>query len=181
MRNRRLDINFKLGLLLIIFGLTWYFWNPFKKDFDLSKVVAVTLNGEMPLSNHFSKKTILYFGYTTCPTVCPMTLGTVTNALNSYAHDDVKVVFISLSPKDSFEKTYDYGQSYHKDIYGVKIGTKNIELLTRWLNLQYSDLNGETISHSGNLYIFDDKKLSKILPFGVEADTIVKTLESIEL
>lgn len=176
LKNIRLDVNMILSVSLIIFGALWYLWNPFKKDFDLSKVSTITINGKMPLNEYFLKKTILYFGYTTCPTVCPMTLMTITKALEKYKKNDIKVIFISLSPRDTFKMTYDYGQLYHKNILGVNVSSKNIGLLGEWLNLQYRDLNDGNINHSGNLYIFNDTKLTTVLPFGVESETIVNEL-----
>lgn len=180
LRSRRLNVNIILGGLLIIFGTFWYLWNPFKKDFDLSTVSTVTIDGEMPLNEYFSKKTILYFGYTTCPTVCPITLINVTEALKKYKKNDTKVIFISLSPRDTFKMTYDYGQLYHKNILGVNVSSENVGLLGEWLNLQYRDLNDGNINHSGNLYLFNDRKLSTVLPFGVESEIIVNELRRME-
>jgi len=172
--------NYLLGMSLIFFGIVWYIWNPFKKEFNLSKIPVVTINGKMQLKDYFSKKTILYFGYTTCPTVCPMTLANVAEALNKYKKTDIKVIFISLSPKDTFKKTYDYGQTYHKKIFAIEMSQENTELLGKWLNVQYRNTDDGEINHSGNLYLFNNKKIITVLPFGDDPVSIFKELQGMK-
>jgi len=44
------------------------------------------------------KLTLLYFGYTHCPDVCPITLATIAGALNNLPGDAVTVVFVTTDP-----------------------------------------------------------------------------------
>ena len=44
------------------------------------------------------KVTLLYFGYTHCPDVCPITLATIAGALNNLPGDAVTVVFVTTDP-----------------------------------------------------------------------------------
>jgi len=172
--------NFILFLLLIILGISLYIIKPFKKEFDLSKVKIETIDGKMKLDNYFTKKTILYFGYSICPKVCPMTLGYLSEALNRYEKPDIKAIFISLSPHDTLEMVHNNGQNYHKKIFGIDIPQKDVKLLSNWLNVQYRNLDTKEINHSGNLYIFSDKILVKVLPFGTDSETILKEIKGIK-
>lgn len=174
------NINFILFLLLIVVGIGLYAIKPFKKEFDLSKVNIETIDGKMKLSDYFAKKTILYFGYSTCPKVCPMTLGYLSDALSRYEKSDIKVLFISLSPHDTLEMIYNKGQDYHKKIFGIDILQEDVDFLANWLNVQYRNVDTKEINHSGNLYMFNDKVLVNILPFGTDSDTIFKEIEDMK-
>lgn len=69
-----------------------------------------------------TKPTILYFGYTFCPDVCPMD-----NARNAAAADvlaergyDVQTVFYSIDPeRDTPERMADFTDFMHPDMIGV--------------------------------------------------------------
>jgi protein SCO1/2 len=171
--------NIVLGILLVTFGLSWYLLNPFKRELSLSNISAISLGGEMPLSELFSDKTVLYFGYVSCPLICPMTMATISEALKEYDQNNTRVIFISLSSLDDFNTTHTYVQGYHSNIIGVDITAQDIEKLTAWLKVQYQYLENGEINHSGNLYLFKQQELVKVLPFGVETETIVQVLKRI--
>lgn len=65
-------------------------------DFDLTDQ-----HGEpFRLSDQQGKAVVLFFGYTTCPDVCPLTLGklqAVKSQLGDYA-DDARFVFVTVDP-----------------------------------------------------------------------------------
>ncbi len=70
----------------------------------------------------FTKPTILYFGYTFCPDVCPLD-----NARNAQAQDllqeagyDVQTAFITIDPeRDTVEVVADYTDLFHEDMIGL--------------------------------------------------------------
>ena len=68
-------------------------------------------------------------------------------------------------------------QRYHKNIVGIDISQKDVELLGSWLNVQYKGSDDGQINHSGNLYLFNAKQLITILPFGVDSDSILEELQ----
>ena len=44
------------------------------------------------------KLTFLFFGYTNCPDVCPISMATLTAALNDLNRVGAKVVFVTTDP-----------------------------------------------------------------------------------
>jgi protein SCO1/2 len=167
--------------VLVFFGFIWYLINPFQKELSLSKISATTLKGEMPLSECFHEKTIVYFGYVSCPTICPMTMNRLAEALKYDEQNNTKVIFISLSSQDDFSTSHTYAQLYHEKSVALDVSEEDLEKLTAWLNVQYRNLENGEINHSGNLYLFKEKELVKVLPFGVEVERIIKALKRIEL
>ncbi|MDB2515478.1 SCO family protein, partial [Candidatus Pelagibacter bacterium] len=67
--------------------------------------------------------TAIFFGFTNCPDVCPMTLSNldqVIEKLNENENKEFKVFFISIDPeRDSPQIIKDYLSSFNNKIYGI--------------------------------------------------------------
>ena len=67
--------------------------------------------------------TAIFFGFTNCPDICPMTLSyldQVLEKLNNNEYERFKVYFISIDPeKDSPKIIKDYLDSFKNKIYGI--------------------------------------------------------------
>ncbi|MBE0672291.1 MAG: SCO family protein [Anaerolineales bacterium] len=85
------------------------------------------------LSDNRGKITLLFFGYTYCPDICPTTLAElklVMELLKSDA-DEVQVVFISVDPgRDTSEKVQKYVERFNPTFIGLS-GTEE-ELAPIW-------------------------------------------------
>lgn len=75
--------------------------------------------------NHLSfrgRPTLVYFGYTYCPDICPQALGNLSQALHELKEDakQFNVLFISIDPKrDNPFHMAEYLQNYHPQIIGL--------------------------------------------------------------
>jgi protein SCO1/2 len=75
------------------------------------------------LSEYRGKIVLLYFGYLTCPDVCPTTLAELQNV---YKHlnqpvDQVKVVFISVDPeRDTLDNLTKYAHAFSPDFIAAR-------------------------------------------------------------
>ena len=82
------------------------------------------------LSDLSGKVTLVFFGYTSCPDVCPFTL---LKMKKLYARlgdraEDVRVVFASVDPhRDSVEKLSQYVPNFDKRFYGVHLPNDKLE------------------------------------------------------
>lgn len=88
-------------------------------------------NGEtFRLADQKGKIVLLFFGYTSCPDVCPTTMAElklVVDELGSKA-DSVKVVFISVDPeRDTPEKIQGYVEHFNKSFIGLSGATAELE------------------------------------------------------
>ena len=90
----------------------------------------ISSQGSVSLSQYRGKVVLLFFGYTSCPDVCPTTLSTLSRVfarLNEDELDKTKALFISLDPdRDTPELLQKYTGYFHPSIIGV---TTNVEVL----------------------------------------------------
>ena len=90
----------------------------------------ISSQGSVSLSQYRGKVVLLFFGYTSCPDVCPTTLSTLSRVfarLNEDELDKTKALFISLDPdRDTPELLQKYTGYFHPSIIGV---TANVEVL----------------------------------------------------
>lgn len=92
---------------------------PVAPDFSLSRA-----NGEtFRLSEQKDKVTLLFFGYTSCPDVCPTTMADLKRALDNLSSknlEQVQVVFVTVDPKrDTPERVQEYADHFNTDFIGL--------------------------------------------------------------
>ena len=90
---------------------------PERIEFEATDVTGVTWGGDFRLTGddgvphelaEFRGKVVaLYFGYTRCPDVCPLTLATLAESVRLLGEDGrrVQVIFVTVDPKHDKSKT----------------------------------------------------------------------------
>lgn len=107
------------------------------------------------------KVTLLYFGYTHCPDVCPATLSNLANALKALGPraEDVRVLFVSVDPaRDNLAALKDYANAFAPQIDGLRGSDNEIAKLAQRYRVLYSvkqTPQGEEVMHSDSVFIFD--------------------------
>ena len=74
------------------------------------------------ISDQNGKVVLIFFGFTSCPDVCPTTLAELNLALDDMNADpeDVQVIFISVDPdRDSPEKIQEYVERFNSSFTGL--------------------------------------------------------------
>lgn len=107
--------------------------------------------------------TVLFFGYTSCPDVCPTSLGLLKKeyAALGELQDQVQVVFVSVDPsRDTQAKLREYVNYFHEDFHAVRGRKEAIDHLAEQLGAFYrrdktTAEAGYTMSHSGDFYLLD--------------------------
>jgi protein SCO1/2 len=108
--------------------------------------------------------TLVYFGYASCPDVCPTTLATFKQVWQELARrhldDRVRFDFVSVDPeRDTPERLASYVAFFDRDFVAATGSDAELTHLTRALGLIYarrSDANGAvTVDHSGSVVIID--------------------------
>lgn len=121
--------------------------------------------------------TLIYFGFTHCPDICPIDVAKFTDILNTLEAEGEKIVplFITLDPKqDTPEILHGYLQRFSPRWKGLTGSTEAIEEVTRAFHIAY-DKQGETISHAGYAFLMDKKgKNIGIFSHGQPAEEIEK-------
>ena len=75
------------------------------------------------LSEHAGKIQLVYFGYMTCPDVCPATLADILRAYRDVGEpaDEVEVLFVTIDPeRDTLERLEAYTSAFHEDFIGLR-------------------------------------------------------------
>jgi len=141
-------------------------------------------NGQtFALDPQSGKITLLFFGYTTCPDVCPATLSEmkqVRQKLGGQA-DNVQVVFITVDPqRDTPDKLKAYLAGFDPTFIGVSAG--EVELQPVWQAYgvmrqirPVSGASGYLVDHSARLYLVDRSgRLRLTYSFGTPVDDITQ-------
>lgn len=117
------------------------------------------------------KVTLLYFGYTHCPDVCPLTLAhlhVVMQRLGKLA-DGAQILFVSVDPaRDTPEALHAYVTAFDPHVVGLTGSAADIEALTKRYRAAFSrepDKAGGSydVSHSSGIYIFDAHGKARLL------------------
>ena len=94
------------------------YYKNFGGDFSLTGPEGKTVS----LEDFRNKIVLIYFGYTFCPDVCPVTLSNLKLLMLSLEEkaEDVQVIFISIDPeRDTFQKLKDYVPYFHPTFIGL--------------------------------------------------------------
>jgi protein SCO1/2 len=105
---------------------------------------------------------VAYFGYTSCPDVCPTTLATFKQAWKDLGvlKEKVRFDFISVDPqRDQPEELAKYVAFFSPDFIAATGSDEELTKLTRALGIMYArttDANGAVqVDHSGSAVIID--------------------------
>ena len=110
--------------------------------------------------------TAIFFGFTNCPDVCPMTLSNldlVINNLDKKNKEKFKVFFVSIDPeRDTPKIIKDYLGSFENKIYGITGDPKKIFVLSKsWGVLSekiFTEDGNYLINHSSSVMLLENGK-----------------------
>ena len=108
------------------------------------------------------KPTLIFFGFTYCPEVCPATLGALTSWLKALGPDADKlnIAFVSIDPeRDTPQQLALYLSSFDPRIRGLTGTPAQIATIAREYRVIYQKVpiegGGYTIDHSAMIYMMD--------------------------
>ncbi len=152
--------------------------------------VLQSAKGPVPLADYRGKTVVLYFGYASCPDVCPTSLGLLSLALRKLTPAELKniqVMFISVDPeRDTVEKLKSYANAFHPNIIGITGSAKEIAAVARRYGVMYAKVEmpdsalGYSVDHSSRYYVVGkDGAVKKFIEHGTSPEEIVKSLRSV--
>jgi protein SCO1/2 len=123
------------------------------------------------------RPSLLFFGFTHCPDVCPTTLALLSSARQRAAAPDLRIVLVSVDPeRDTPQRLGAYVRAFDASFTGLTGSVEEIEKLARQLGVAAVRVprpGGDyTIDHSAALLWLDrDARLTTIFtpPFAVDA------------
>ncbi|MFG6177700.1 SCO family protein [Halomonas sp. THAF12] len=122
--------------------------------------------------DYLGKATLVYFGYTHCPDVCPTTLARIsaaTKRLDDSLRDDIQVLLVSVDPeRDTPEVLKEYTDIFGPQFVGLTGDTAQIDAVTNRYRISYeygekNDNGSYDVSHSSAIFAFDPQGNAKLL------------------
>ena len=108
---------------------------------------------------------LIYFGYTTCPDICPTNLAFLAAALRELTPDELKrvrVLFVSVDPeRDDLRRLTEYAAYFHPHIQGVTGTPEQVAQVAAQYGAAYRRVEqtgsamGYLVDHSAYTYIVD--------------------------
>ena len=157
---------------------------PAGGDFTLKKGKQ-----EVTFSDYQGKVRFIFFGYTSCPDICPTSLALVSSSLKQLSPAElaqVQVFFISVDPeRDTAEKLKEYTKYFHPSILGVTGTTAEIDRVVKQYGTLYRKVESDSamgylVDHSASVYVIDQKgKVVDMLPHGLPTEEITKAIRKL--
>ncbi|MCP4169017.1 MAG: SCO family protein [Chloroflexi bacterium] len=139
------------------------------------------------LSDYRGKHVILYFGYTFCPDVCPLTLADLGQAMRLIGEDkaeQVQVLFVSVDPeRDTPERLSHYAPAFYPTFLGLTGTEEEIANAATPLGIFYArnEVEGASdylMDHTASVTMLDDKgRIRLIWPFDTSPEFMAEDLE----
>jgi len=89
---------------------------------------------------------LMFFGFTNCPDICPTTLSTMKRVKERLAQQDYRYIFVSLDPKrDTSDVLKDYMDFFNPEFIALTGDKKEIDKLSEAMGIIYG-FEGDTTS-----------------------------------
>ena len=148
-----------LVLIILLWGVILYVYLDQNTKSDYYGMLyereapAFTLTDQdgskVSLSNFKDKIVLIFFGYTHCPDICPMTMSVMNNVVDQLGDqaDQVQVVFVTIDPqRDTQEKLKSYVPYYNENFIGLTGTPEEIDKVADDYNIFYSKEEVESSS-----------------------------------
>lgn len=167
-------------------------------DGEITEVSGVrTIGGKFLLRDHhgnmvteedlLGKYSMLYFGYTFCPDVCPSGLSVISTALKRLGPkaENIRPYFITVDPqRDTQEVMANYVGYFHKDMVGL-MGSqamtdrviKDFNVIVEKVQEEGAAPNDYIIDHTASVFLFDPEgRFIAKLAHGITPSQMVEKL-----
>lgn len=168
-------------IVLVVWGFIWRINQPVimsNEELRINGAVVLTtprIFSDFELIDHrgevFNQEnlqdvwTIVFFGFTHCPDICPTTLAILNDTyskLKDHERERMQIVMISIDPeRDTEEKLAEYVPYFNDEFIGVTGNKHLIRRLTAELNVAYNqvplDTGDYTVDHSTQLVLINPK------------------------
>ena len=168
--KRQLIIPCTLIGLLILIPIYSVVVNYFKSASTLSLKSTLT---DVNLFSHLGKvvnikdfkdtPTLLFFGFTHCPEVCPTTLSNLLNNIELLEKNNknYRVLFVTLDPeRDTINNLNDYLQNFNSSVIGLTGELNEINKFAKNWNIYWEKVpegDSYTINHTATVFMINKK------------------------
>ncbi len=178
--------------LLLLMGC-----GPSKSPFHSVDITGITGYGQdFRLTDHagtrrtmadFRGKVVaIFFGYTSCPDVCPTTLSDMRQVMQRLGpqSEKVQVLFITIDPRrDTVATLGQYVPSFNPTFIGLTGDDSAIKDATRAFKIIAREVEGKTpdtytVDHTAGLFVFDPQgRLRLMVPYGLAVEKVAEDIK----
>ncbi|HEX4180821.1 MAG TPA: SCO family protein [Caulobacteraceae bacterium] len=192
---RRIVIYAAAALAAIVLGFTLYQFQAHAPQQTAQSGIQmggpfhlVDQNGQVVTDKDLlGKPTVMFFGFTYCPDVCPTTLADMSAWLKALGPDADKlnVVYVTIDPeRDTAQRLKSYLTAFDPRIRGLTGTPQAIAEAAHDYNVYYQKValqGGEyTMDHSTLIYLMDAKgHMAELIQYGTPRDQVVASLRKL--
>lgn len=139
------------------------------------------------LSDYRGKYVILYFGYTFCPDVCPLTLAELGRAMRLLPEEkaaNIQMLMVTVDPaRDTPERLAQYVPAFYPTFIGLSGSEEEIANAATPLGIFYErheveGASGYLMDHTASVTLLDDQgRVRLIWPFETSAEFMAEDLD----
>jgi len=198
-------LAFALGI-----GMAWYYLPQSSPDLETNPSVEINTDGytkvkmtegkfggdftlyqgdkPVSLSDFRGRLVVMYFGFASCPDVCPTTLAIIASALRQLTSEElesVQPVFISIDPeRDQGEKLDAYATYFHPGFIGITGTPDEVQNVINqyggfFIKVESDSAMGYQVEHTSKTYIISkDGQHVSILPHDMTSDLALNAIRS---
>ncbi len=154
---------------------------PAGGDFTLESA-----EGPVSLHDFLGKVVLIYFGYTSCPDVCPTNLSQLAMAMKQLSPAErhkVQVIFISVDPeRDAPKKLAEYVAYFDRDFLGLTGTPEQVARVAgaygaTYRKVEYEGNLGYLVDHSSFTSLTDPQgRLREVLPHAAPVKKIAAAI-----
>ena len=177
-------------LFLFIFGCRFWMiqaevlpvYDTLGGEFEMDSTLGKTVS----LKDFEGKLLLIYFGYTSCPDVCPTTLTVIKQAVQKLdpKNELIQVLFISVDPeRDSLEKMKTYLEFFNPGFVGLHAPFEEVQQVAKKFGSFFmkDEVNksaiGYLVTHTGYVYLMDRKaRIRKMFSSKVDTPEMIETV-----
>lgn len=140
------------------------------------------------LDDYKGKVTLVFFGFTQCPDVCPTAMAELAQSMELLGDDasQAQVIMISVDPeRDTPEILAEYVTAFHPDFVGLGGTPEQLQVTAKSFKAFYAKAAGPTpeqysMDHSSSFYVFDKSGDVRVLIAGnAPADEIAQDIRQL--
>ena len=160
-------------LFALLLSLILTACNPAPVAFHNTDLTGASFGRQFTLSDHNEKTrsladfkgkaTVVFFGYTSCPDICPTMLSRLAEVMKILGPDaeKVQVLFVSLDPeRDSAERLKEFVPWFYPSFLGLRGDAAQIKAVSDEFRVfssrrEVGSQLGYILDHSAGAYVFD--------------------------
>ncbi len=143
-------------------------------------------DGQVSLSDYEGKYVFIYFGYTFCPDICPITLGKLASVQADLGEkgDQMQVLMVSVDPeRDTPEKLAEYVGHFDERFVGLTGSPEEIDAAGSAFGLFYqkhegSAASGYLVDHTARTFLVSpDREIIAAYPQDASSEAVLADMQ----